>query len=264
MSRIIVAIFVQALCLAGAAQAPEPPPPERELLKLVNQERKSAGLDALQWDDQLAEAAELHTRELAGHRALSHRFPGEAELTQRVSATGARFNAVAENVAVADTPEDAHLGLMNSPGHRANIMNPRYNAVGIGVVIVKNHMYVTQDFAHVVPVYTEQEFRQQLVAAFNRLRQAHRLPPIDSSFDRRLDEEACSGKLDASEVLAGLSGATRATVFTATQPGDLPAALDTAAADRTLRRMSIGVCYRSDPQDRFSKFWVVVAFNPAK
>jgi uncharacterized protein YkwD len=264
MSRIIVAIFVQALCLAGAAQAPEPPPPERELLRLVNQERKSAGLEALQWDVQLAEAAELHTRELAGHRALSHRFPGEAELSQRVGATGARFNAVAENVAVADDPGEAHLALMNSPGHRANIMNPKYNAVGIGVVMVRSHMYVTQDFAHVVPVYTDQQFRQQLVAAFNRLRQGHRLPPIDSSFDRKLDEEACSGKLNASEVLAGLSGATRATVFTASQPADLPPAMDSAAADRNLHRMTIGVCYRSDPQDRFSKFWVVVAFNPGR
>jgi uncharacterized protein YkwD len=263
MNRIIVAIFVQALCLAGAAQAPEPPAPERELLELVNQERKNAGLEPLKWDANLAEAAELHTRELAGHRALSHRFPGEAELTQRVSATGARFNAVAENVALADTPEDAHLGLMNSPGHRANIMNPKYNAVGIGVVTVRSHMYVTQDFAHVVRVYTDQQFRQELAAALNKVRRAHRLPPIDFRFDTRLDEEACSGKLNASDVLAGLSGATQATIFTATQPDDLPRDMETAAVDRNLHRMSLGVCYRAD-KDKFSKFWVVAAFYPGR
>src|SRR5262245_48931729 len=168
MNRIIVVMVVQALCWAGVAEAPKASSPERELLKLVNQERKDAGLEALQWNSNLAAAAELHTRTLADHGALSHRFPGEPDLTQRVSATGARFNAVAENVAVAETPEDAHLGLMNSPGHRANILNPNYNAVGIGVVAVGDRIYVTQDFAHVVPVYSDQQFRRELVSAFNR------------------------------------------------------------------------------------------------
>lgn len=264
MNRIIVSIFVQALCLAGAAQAPEPPPPERELLRLVNQERKNAGLETLQWDAKLAEAAELHARKLASHSELSHRFPGEPELAQRVGATGARFNALAENVAVADDPEVIHLALMNSPGHRANIMNPRYNAVGIGVVMVRKSIYVTQDFAHVVPVYTDQQFRQELMAAFNRSRHTHRLTAIDFRSDPKLDEAACSGKLDPSEVLAGLSGATRATVFTATQPGDLPATMENAAADSSLHRMSIGVCFRADTQDKFSKFWVVAAFYPGR
>src|SRR5262249_23833726 len=154
------------------------PPPERQLLKLVNQERKNAGLEALQWDAQLAEAAELHARLLASHGGLSHRFSGEPELAQRVAATGARVNAVAENVALADDAEEVPWALMNSPGHRANIMNPLYNAVGIGVVVFKNRMYVTQDFGHVVPVYSDQQFRQELLAAFNRRRQAHRLGSI--------------------------------------------------------------------------------------
>src|SRR5262249_50248203 len=155
-------------------------------------------------------------------------------------------------------------GLMNSPGHRANILNPKYNAVGIGVVTVKNHVYVTQDFAHVVPVYTDQQFRERLAAALNRVRRAHRLPAIDFHSDPRLDQEACKGKLDASDVLAGLSGATRATIFTATQPDDLPSAMQTAATDRNLHRITIGVCYRADQQDKFSKFWVVAAFYPGR
>jgi Cysteine-rich secretory protein family len=264
MNRIIVAIFVQAWCLAGATQAPEPPLPEQELFRLVNLERTNAGLDTLQWDAKLALAAQAHARELAGHAALSHRFSGEPELTQRVSAAGARFSAAAENVALADTPEEIHLALMNSPGHRANIMSPRYNAVGIGVVVLRNRMYVAQDFAHVVPVYSDEQFRKELLAAFNRARRAHRFPPIDSRSDPRLDREACSGKLDATGVLSGQAGATHATIFTSSQPDDLPSTMQSAAGDPTLRRMSIGVCYRADPRDKFSQFWVVVTFNASR
>jgi uncharacterized protein YkwD len=265
MKRLGIAIAVQTLVLMGAAQAPSVPAlsPEQQIFKLINMERENAGVQTLHWDGKVAQAALAHAKQLADHAALAHRFAGEPELDQRVGATGARFNAVAENVAVANTAEEAHLALMNSPGHRANIMNPDYNAGGVAVVQRNKSLYVTEDFARVVPTYSEQQFRDELVAAFNRLRKAHRSGPIDSHSDARLDQEACSGKLDPGSVLQGLSGATRATVFTATQPGDLPPPMDQAAADLNLRRMSIGVCFRQDTNG-FAKFWVVAAFFPSK
>lgn len=266
MKRVGIAIAVQALALLGAAQAPAvpAPSPEQQLFKLLNIERENGGAEKLSWDPKLAQAALAHSRKLADHAALSHRFSGEAELDQRVGATGSRFNAVAENVASASTVEEAHLALMNSPGHRANIMDPKYNAVGIAIVERDKTLYVTQDFARVLPDYSSQEFRAGIVAAFNRLRQAHRSGPIDSHPDPRLDQEACSGKVDPGEILQGLTGATRAAVFTATQPDDLPPPMDRAAADINLRRMNIGVCFRPDTKDGFSKFWVIAAFFPGK
>ncbi|HEY6305577.1 MAG TPA: CAP domain-containing protein [Candidatus Angelobacter sp.] len=266
MKRIGIPIAVQALVLVGAAQAPSVPSlsPEQQLFKLLNMVRANAGVQTLQWDPKVAQAALAHAQKLAEHADLSHRFAGELELDQRLGATGVRFNAVAENVALADTVEEAHLALMNSPGHRANIMNPQYNAVGIAVVQRNRSLYVTQDFARLLPTYSEQQFRDAIVAEFNRLRQVHRSGPIDTRPDPRLDQEACSGKLDPGEVLQGLTGATRAAVFSATQPVDLPPPMDQAAADFTLRRMNIGVCFRADTKDGFSKFWVVAAFFPGK
>jgi hypothetical protein len=262
MKRIIVSIVVQALALVGMAQAPEPPSPEQQLLTLLNLERRHARLAVLEWDAKVAEAAQAHSRRLAEHRALSHQFTDEPELTHRVGATGARFSAVAENIAVADDAEEAHLALMGSPGHRANILDPRYNVVGIAAAKVGNHLYVTEDFARVVASYSQREFREGVIAAFNRMRLAHRLGPIDARPDSSLDQEACAGHSDPDEVLQGLSNATRATIFSAVEPGDLPAPMDKAASDLTLRRMSIGVC--PDQNSQFSKFWVIVAFYQIK
>ncbi|HKD45564.1 MAG TPA: CAP domain-containing protein [Candidatus Angelobacter sp.] len=262
MNGIRIAIAVQALALMGVAQAPAvpTPPPEQQLFNLLNIERENAGVQDLIWEPKLAQAAQAHALKLADHQELSHRFWGEPELDQRVGATGTRFNAVAENVALANTVEEAHLALMNSPGHRANIMNPKYNAVGIAVEQRGASLYVTQDFARVLPAYSEQQFREGVVAAFNRLRRTHRSGPVAVRLDSMLDHQACSGKMDPTLVLQGVMGATRATVFTATQPDELPRTMDQAAADVGVRRMNIGVCFRPDVNGGFSRFWVVAAF----
>jgi uncharacterized protein YkwD len=266
MNRAAIVIVIQMLGLAGMAQAPDSPAlsPEQQLFKLINMERANARLEKLQWDAKVAQAAQGHTQRLAANNALSHQFAGEQDLEQRVGAAGARFIAVAENVAVAETVEEAHLALMNSPGHRENIMNPRYNAVGIAVKPFQNKLYVTEDFASLVSTYSEQQFREALVAAFNRARQAHRNGPIEAHFDQRLDREACAGQSDPEAVLGSLDGAVRAAVFTTGQPDHLPQPMEQAAADFTVRRMDLGVCFRSDRSTGFSKFWVVVAFYSGK
>jgi hypothetical protein len=257
-----MAMAIHALALMGAAQVPavsSPRSPEQQLFKFLNMERENAGLGKLQWDSNVAQAALEHARKLADNATLSHQFAGEPQLDQRVGATGVRFNAVAENVALAETPEEAHLALMNSPGHRANILNPNYNSVGIAVVQRGKILYIAQDFARVLPAYSEPQFRDEIVAVFNRLRQAHHNGPIESHPDSRLDQEACAGKLDPGGALQTVSG-YRAAVFTATRPSDLPGPMVEAASDFTLRRMNIGVCFKPDSKSGFSQFWVVAVF----
>jgi uncharacterized protein YkwD len=267
MKRTIVAVFLQCIALTGAiSQSPAVAsslPPEQQLFQVLNSARQLNGLEKLEWNTKLATAALAHAEELARHRDLSHVFPGEAPLGQRVGATGERFDAVAENVAAADNVDDAHVGLMNSPGHRANILSPKYNAVGIAVVRVKDRVYVAQDFAHVVPEYSLQQFRDEVAAAFNRARKAHRFAALDFTPDPRLDDQACAGNLEPESTLVTELGATRATIFTATQPGNLPPPMQSAAADPNLRRVNIGICYRQDT-DKFAKFWIVAAFYPSK
>lgn len=264
MNRILVAIAIQAAVLAASGQSPKTPlPQERQLFELLNAARERDGLEKLDWNANLATAARAHAEQMARQGELSHLLPGELPLQQRIGATGERFDAVAENVALADNVDDAHYGLMNSAGHRANILATKYNAVGISVVQAGRRIYVAQDFARVLPAYSPQQFREEVVAAFNRARKAHGFGPVGFEPDPRLDDEACTGKLEPEAVLVGVNGAMQATVFTATQPANLPPPMEKAAADPNVRRMNIGVCFRPDT-DKFSRFWVVAAFFPTR
>ncbi|HET9182647.1 MAG TPA: CAP domain-containing protein [Candidatus Angelobacter sp.] len=233
------------------------------MLELVNAARAEAGLSSLRWDSSLANAAREHTQLMIEHGELSHQFAGEPPLPQRAGAAGAHFNSVAENVAYAGSVPELHKDLMHSPHHRANILDPKSNAIGIGFAERDGELYVTEDFAHLIPSYTSQQFSAELVAAFNRLRRSKGLPPMAAQADQRLHDAACTARLDPKSVLRHLPGATTLAIFTAAAPDDLPATMQDAAGNRGLHRMDIGVCFKPDEKGGFSTYWVAAAFYPA-
>jgi uncharacterized protein YkwD len=259
--RTLVVIMF-ALCLRAVAVHAQGGPngDERKLLNLVNQERQTAGLSTLQWDYHLAESARAHTLGMVQHRQLSHQLPGEPGLGDRVAVTGVRFSACAENVATAPTVERGHDALMHSPGHRANILNADYNAVGLALIPRDGELYITQNFAHVLPVYSESQFRDAVVAAFNRARRANSVPELKGRADADLARAACSGSTDPGKLIATIPGATDLQIFTASTPEKLPSHMQEAAADSTLRRMNIGACFQPGKDHGFASFVVVVAF----
>ena len=261
---IMAVCMLAGLCAAQPAPSPVALSAEQQLFKLLNLERQHHRLSLLQWDPRLAEAARIHAQKMARAGDISHRFPGEPDVTERARRKGALFKAIAENVALAGTPEEIHLALMNSPGHRANILNPEYNAVGVGVVQAGNELYVTEDFALAVPEYSADEFRQGVVDAFNKLRQARHVRAISAQGDKRLDQAACSGIPDLGPALAQQPGATTAITFTAERPSDLPSEIQKSVADSTLQRMSLGVCFRPDPANNFAQFSVLAVFFPGR
>lgn len=274
MKWAIVGIAFFVLAVSAPLHA-GPSPLEQQLFDLVNREREKAGLSRLEWNDRLAQAALAHSRLLDQHQELSHQFDGEAPLPERVGVTGARFNAVAENVAEAQEGDgartismknpasevaNAHAGLMGSPGHRANILNTDYNAVGISIVQHGQKIWVTQDFAHILASYTEKQFRDAVVTSFNKARRARGLPAMAAVPDNRLRSAACAQEMNAEKMIEGLPGAATLLVFSLSEPGTLPNDLRKAAADKTLDRMNVGVCLQTGGRTGFSKFWVVAAF----
>ena len=262
MKRAIVAIICFTFVIAAQAQA-GPSQREQQLLDLVNHEREKAGLQKLAWNDRLAQAALAHSRLLAENRDLSHQFPGEPPLQERVGSTGLRFNSVAENVAEAPAVDVAHSALMQSPGHRANILHPDYNAVGISIVERGKELYVTQDFARTLVSYSEKDFRDAVVTGFNRARRAKGLPEVEVVIDPRLRKFACAQDLNTEKIIQGLPGATSLLVFSSSEPGALPNDLRKMVPDKNLQRMNIGVCLQTGGKIGFSKFWVVAAFFSA-
>ncbi len=262
MKRAIVAIVCFTFVIAAQAQA-GPSQREQQLLDLVNHEREKAGLQKLAWNDRLAQAALAHSRLLAENRDLSHQFPGEPPLQERAGSTGLRFNSVAENVAEAPAVDVAHSALMQSPGHRANILHPDYNAVGISIVERDKELYVTQDFARTLVSYSEKDFRDAVVTGFNRARRAKGLPEVEVVIDPRLRKFACAQDLNTEKIIQGLPGATSLLVFSSSEPGALPNDLRKMVPDKNLQRMNIGVCLQTGGKIGFSKFWVVAAFFSA-
>jgi len=235
-------------------------PAEKQLFDLVNREREKAKVSKLEWNDNLTRAALAHSKLLDEHQDLSHQFAGEPSLQERVGATGVRFNSVAENVAEAPEVEVAHKGLMQSPGHRANILNRDYNAIGIAIVQHGSQLFVTQDFAHVLTSYTEKQFRDAVISDFNQARRAKRLPAISVVTDSQLRRAACAQDINTDKMIQNLPGAARLFVFSLSEPGSLPDDLRKAMSDTTLQRMNIGVCLQTGGKTGFSKFWVVAAF----
>jgi hypothetical protein len=167
---------------------------------------------------------------------------------------------VAENVAAAPAVAVAHKGLMESPGHRANILHQDYNAIGIAIVERDRELFVTQDFAHTLVSYSEKQFRDAVVAGFNRARRARGLAPVNVVTDPRLRRSACAQDLHTDKMILDMPGATGLLVFSLSEPGALPDDLRKFAADKTVERLSIGVCLQTGGKNGFSKFWVVAAF----
>ncbi len=110
------------------------PDSEQRMLALVNQERKKRGLDPLEWSTPLRAVARAHSDDMFRRGYFSHTDPDGLNPADRIARAGIAHAIVGENLALAPDVETAHQGLMNSPGHRANILEPRFKKTGIGVI----------------------------------------------------------------------------------------------------------------------------------
>lgn len=107
---------------------------EQRMLDLVNQERARAGLRPLVADQELTEVARQHSTDMFARGYFAHDTPEGLSPFDRMRAANVRFGTAGENLALAPTLSVAHTGLMNSPGHRENILRPQFGRVGIGIM----------------------------------------------------------------------------------------------------------------------------------
>jgi uncharacterized protein YkwD len=107
---------------------------EQQMLDLVNQERQANGLNPLAPDPELTEVARRHSADMFARGYFAHDTPEGLSPFDRMRAANVRFTTAGENLALAPTLPIAHTGLMNSPGHRANILRREFGRVGIGVM----------------------------------------------------------------------------------------------------------------------------------
>ena len=127
---------------------------EQRVFELTNQERLNAGLLALTYNYQLEVAAESHSQDMALQDYFDHNGLDGSSPFDRIEATGYNYSWAAENIAAGQTtPEQVVNGWMNSPGHRANILNTNLTEIGVGYYYLGNdtgnenfNHYWTQNF----------------------------------------------------------------------------------------------------------------------
>jgi uncharacterized protein YkwD len=116
------------------SDAKERPDLEAEMIRLVNEERTKRGLKALQFDPALVPVARAHSQDMFARGYFSHYTPEGKDPFERMKTAGIKYYTAGENLALGQTLSICHEGLMNSPGHRANILNPSYGRIGIGIL----------------------------------------------------------------------------------------------------------------------------------
>ncbi len=252
-------LLLIALCAAVWAQ--EDPSAEQQLLRDANEARAKAGAPALEWNEWLAQAARAHAQKMVERGELSHQFSVEPPVPQRLAATGLRFDASAENVAFGSTAAEIQNGWMHSPGHRENLLNPRYNAVGIAVFRRGASLYAVSDFAHTVTMLSSNDVERTVAETLNQMRARKDLPPLKRVDIPQLRQAACNmAKLNKVDGAAGFRAAPQlhsAVAFTDTDPANFGNHLGALGNTRGFHNFAVGSCYAKSPSYPEGTNWVI-------
>jgi uncharacterized protein YkwD len=105
----------------------------------------------LRWNDRLAAVARAHSLDMMNQGYFAHEDPQGRSVAGRVEAAGMEWQAVGENIAIYTSVARAEAAFMSEPrfskNHRANILNPDFTDVGIGIVPgPDSRLYITQNF----------------------------------------------------------------------------------------------------------------------
>jgi hypothetical protein len=221
-----------------------------QLFALANQARRTAGVGQLQWDQSLAAAAFYHCKWMVQAGQIAHRYSGEPDLSVRAADAGARFGVIEENVAIGPSAAGVHEEWMESPGHRANLLSPDVDNVGIAVIASRGVLYAVADYAHGVPALTASQVEK-------RVAELIRVSGVAIEFDPTLARTACATNSGFPRNPAG----SQPRFIMRWQDSDLdklPQALDDRLSSGNYRSAVIGSCPAQESQDGFTAYRVAV------
>jgi len=107
---------------------------QNKMLVMVNQERQKAGLPPLTIDYKLQNIAIVHAQDMLFRGYFSHNTPEGKTPFDRMNDAGIAYQYAGENLALSANVDTSMAGLMHSPGHKANILSPNFQKIGIGVL----------------------------------------------------------------------------------------------------------------------------------
>jgi hypothetical protein len=219
---------------------------ERFFFDSANRERVAQKLRPLKWDKALAEAARQHALLMAEHDDMSHQLPGEPPLDQRAGQAGARFSQVGENIAVGPQAQAIHTGWMHSPGHRANILDVHFTALGVGVIEEGGELYAVEDFSVAIASMgiDEQEEKVTALLAAKGLRVS--------------GERETARKLCSDEVAPAGHRPMLILRYEAPDISKLPEALERKIRDGEYREAAVGACQPRENAVGIARFRITV------
>ncbi len=231
---------------------------ERELLTLMNQDRQRGGAPPLELDEALTSAARVHALVMAGQQQLSHQLDGEPEVMQRLRNAGARrVIRASENVAYDDCVGDAEEHLMGSAPHRRNLLDARFNIVGLAAIWTGERLWVVQDFGERVREYSRAETERLVENGIRSQRGLAGLHDLARENDPAMGEVACEmaqqGKLQTARIL-GMGRNRGVLAYAEARPEEFPE--NHVVADPRLHKFSVGSC-----GDNAGRVWVAILLH---
>jgi uncharacterized protein YkwD len=249
LALVVPVLFAQAQTTRSQGGKQEILQPEAEqVFALANQARAEAGVAPLKWDAALARAARQHCLRMAAEGPIAHQYAGEPDVSARAAQAGAHFSLIEENVAFAPTPAAIHDGWMHSHGHRANLLSPAVDHVGIALVAGRDNLYAVADYERAVPVLTE----AQVEAAVAGLLHGVAILP-----NAAVARAACA--MDRG--FPGSKSGTQPRFLMRWQGTDLthlPPSLANELASGKFRQAAVGSCSPQGQQDSFTAYRIAV------
>src|SRR5438067_795342 len=263
---------------------PRAPPPERSggdpgvpgVEARIARLRAQHGLPPLRRDAELDAVAELHSREMARTGTFAHVLASDGSVGDRLDRAGYTRKAAGENIGLSETPLAAHEGIESSPAHLANLLDPRFSHLGLGIARGPSPdgsegIYLTEVLAS--PVRGSKDPEAEVLRALQRRRDQLRLAPLER--DGALDEAARKGIQQAAFRGSALSRTEQGTTVRALLDHDQrfeSAAAETYvvsspdeiasrnAAERSWTRVGVGALYKSSKDYGPGRLWVLIVF----
>ncbi|HVT96353.1 MAG TPA: CAP domain-containing protein [Acidobacteriaceae bacterium] len=249
----LVRVFCGVLALALLGTVPpthaQSGDDAHRIFDLTNQDRREHGLPLLRWDASLAHAARSHADRMARERALSHRYSDEPELTERGASAGAHFRAIAENIATGPDAGAIENEWMHSPPHRANILDPKMDALGVAVVEHGGRLYAVEDFEQSSQALTKEQVE-------GKVRELLHARGVDPSADAGPAEQACAS---GHGVPQG-TNARSIVRFDTPDLSQLPAQVVEVIRSKDFKRAAVGACAPNSGQANFTTYGVAILF----
>jgi len=250
---------------------------ENAMVGLINKDRSRFRSPPVKQNLVLSRIARRYSQEMCDGKFLAHVTPEGMDLQERLKATGILYQQALENVSVGYSIAGIEAGLMNSPGHRRNILDPTVNQVGVGVVWTTSESpsraYVTQLFVKTFEKLDPARDRQTAIYEINLRRTEKGLRPLSDNIQADMvAEEHCQslvrrdttalGDEEESRILLRLRryGITyRYGAVLIKQVGNLDQLYDTEILyDSTYTWMGMGLCQGASVDDMTPWVWATI------